>query len=125
MDQQLAISKARWDQTVEASLNRLGNKRHLVRMDLDSATIDLRLKALLSRTEKSGLGTAISSFQQFASLLQQFTTAINAMAQTDRTVSFVWGAVLAVLEVRHPCLPLFIVLSRLSAIVSRRRLGIR
>jgi hypothetical protein len=100
MEQQRAISKARWDETFKASLESLGSKSELVRHDLDHRTFDIYLRNLLADTQNSKLATMISAAQPVASLLEQFTRAISIMAQTESTVALVWGAVQALLEVR-------------------------
>jgi hypothetical protein len=102
MDQQAEAAKKRWDLTVEASLGRLGKQRHDVKLDLDYATFDLYLRNLLAQTNSSGLAILVSTSEPVVALLQQFTTAIGAISQTNSTVAFVWGSVQALLEVREP-----------------------
>ncbi|KAI3393879.1 hypothetical protein diail_3522 [Diaporthe ilicicola] len=99
MNPQSARSKARWDQTVEANLSRLGKRRKLVQMDLDYHTFDLQLKDLLADANNSTLSRAFSKLSPIVSLLRQFTGAINVMSQTNDTVSLIWGAVQALIVV--------------------------
>lgn len=92
-------SQARWDQTFQLHIGRLGKHASNVDLRLTYHNFDIFLKELEGKCAQSGTGKFLSA--TFLSHIEQFTAAISSMSQANQIACLVWGSLQALLKVQN------------------------